>query len=47
MSDLSHFDPQGASRMVNIGEKSVTRRVARASGLIRMLPSEAMPKATS
>jgi len=25
--------------MVNVGEKSVTRRIARASGLIRMLPA--------
>ncbi|NOY29915.1 MAG: cyclic pyranopterin monophosphate synthase MoaC [Planctomycetes bacterium] len=39
MSDLSHFDERGASRMVNVGEKSATRRVARASGLVRMLPA--------
>lgn len=35
-SDLTHFDEQGASRMVDIGEKPVTHRVARASGLVRM-----------
>jgi len=39
MSDLSHFDEHGASRMVNVGEKPVTRRIARASGLVRMLPA--------
>ena len=36
MSDLTHFDDQGASRMVDVGEKPVTHRVARASGLVRM-----------
>lgn len=38
-SDLSHFDPSGASRMVDVGDKAVTDRVARASGLVRMLPA--------
>jgi cyclic pyranopterin phosphate synthase len=36
MSDLTHFDPTGASRMVDVGEKQITRRLARASGLVRM-----------
>jgi cyclic pyranopterin monophosphate synthase len=36
MDQLSHFDSKGASRMVDVGEKQVTRRVARASGLVRM-----------
>jgi cyclic pyranopterin phosphate synthase len=36
MDELSHFDSKGASRMVDVGDKQVTRRVARASGLIRM-----------
>ncbi|MEX0977699.1 MAG: cyclic pyranopterin monophosphate synthase MoaC, partial [Pirellulales bacterium] len=36
MSDLTHFDPQGGSRMVDVGAKQVTQRVARASGLVRM-----------
>jgi cyclic pyranopterin phosphate synthase len=36
MSDLTHFDSSGASRMVDVGSKQVTRRVARASGLVRM-----------
>ena len=39
MSDLTHFDQQGASRMVDVGEKAVTRRVARATGLVRMQPA--------
>jgi cyclic pyranopterin phosphate synthase len=34
--DLSHFDEQGASRMVDVGGKPLTRRVARASALIGM-----------
>jgi cyclic pyranopterin phosphate synthase len=32
----SHFDPLGASRMVDVGAKNVTVRHARASGLVRM-----------
>jgi cyclic pyranopterin phosphate synthase len=36
MDELSHFDSKGASRMVDVGDKQVTRRVARASGLVRM-----------
>ncbi|QEG34377.1 cyclic pyranopterin monophosphate synthase MoaC [Bythopirellula goksoeyrii] len=36
MPDLTHFDEQGASRMVDIGEKPVTHRMARASGIVRM-----------
>jgi cyclic pyranopterin phosphate synthase len=38
MSELPHFDEHGASRMVDVGEKPVTRRIAHASGLVRMLP---------
>jgi cyclic pyranopterin phosphate synthase len=37
--ELTHFDDQGASRMVDVGEKAVTERVARASGLVRMQPA--------
>jgi len=33
---LSHFDPQGASRMKDVGDKEVTLRKARASGRVRM-----------
>ncbi|MFT5304251.1 MAG: cyclic pyranopterin phosphate synthase [Mariniblastus sp.] len=36
MSELPHFDADGHSRMVDVGEKSVTRRVAVASGKVRM-----------
>ena len=36
---LTHFDPSGASRMVDVGEKPVTPRSARASGRVRMLPA--------
>jgi cyclic pyranopterin phosphate synthase len=35
---LSHFDEQGASRMVNVGQKPVTERLARASGMVAMSP---------
>lgn len=38
MGELSHFNESGASRMVYIGAKEVTRRMARASGLVRMAP---------
>ena len=36
MSDLSHFSPDGASRMVDVGEKPVSRRTARAEGFVLM-----------
>ena len=36
MSELSHFDASGASRMVDVGAKPVSRRVARASSVVRM-----------
>jgi len=39
MARLTHFDEQGASRMVDVSEKSVTHRTARASGRIRMQPA--------
>jgi cyclic pyranopterin monophosphate synthase len=38
MGDLSHFDETGASRMVDVGDKAVTRRTARASAIVRMSP---------
>lgn len=37
--DLTHFDATGASRMVDVGEKPVTSRMARASGRVRMQPA--------
>jgi cyclic pyranopterin phosphate synthase len=39
MSDLTHFDEHGASRMVDVGDKPITKRLARASGVVRMLPA--------
>lgn len=36
MSELSHFDETGASRMVDVGAKAVSRRMARASARVRM-----------
>jgi cyclic pyranopterin phosphate synthase len=36
MASLSHFDESGASRMVDVGEKPVTVRLARASARVRM-----------
>jgi len=36
--ELTHFDKNGASRMVDVGDKEVTERLARASGRVRMLP---------
>jgi cyclic pyranopterin phosphate synthase len=39
MSGLTHFDDQGASRMVDVSGKAVTERRARASGLVRMEPA--------
>src|SRR5262245_43953567 len=38
-SDLTHFDESGASRMVDVGGKAVTARVARASGRVVMQPA--------
>jgi cyclic pyranopterin phosphate synthase len=36
VADLTHFDEQGASRMVDVSAKPVTLRVARAAGEMRM-----------
>jgi cyclic pyranopterin monophosphate synthase len=36
MDKLSHFDESGASRMVDVGAKQVSRRIARASATVRM-----------
>lgn|SRR5487761_1161198 len=38
MNDLTHFDDQGASRMVDVSGKKATLRSARASGRVTMLP---------
>ena len=36
---LTHFDERGAARMVDVGAKSETQRVATAAGVIRMQPA--------
>jgi len=36
MSEFSHFDEHGASRMVDVGQKPITQRQARARGGVRM-----------
>ena len=36
---LTHFDAQGQAHMVDVGDKAETRRVARATGSIRMQPA--------
>jgi len=41
MSELTHFDEHGASRMVDTSDKPETLRQARASGLVRMAPATA------
>lgn len=38
MGELSHFDEQGASRMVDISEKPTTTRLARASATVELQP---------
>ena len=38
MSSLSHLNDAGEARMVDIGEKPVSLREARAEALVRMLP---------
>ncbi len=39
MSALTHFDAQGQAHMVDVSAKAETHRIARASGVIRMLPA--------
>jgi cyclic pyranopterin phosphate synthase len=41
MTELTHFDEHGASRMVDTSDKPETLRQARASGLVRMAASTA------
>jgi cyclic pyranopterin monophosphate synthase len=36
---LTHFDARGSARMVDVGEKASTHRIAIASGRISMLPA--------
>ncbi len=39
MSVLSHFDDQGKSRMVDVGGKEITARMARAESFVTMQPA--------
>jgi len=39
MKQFTHFDNNGQAHMVDVGEKTETHRIAKASGLIRMLPA--------
>jgi cyclic pyranopterin phosphate synthase len=39
MNDSNHFDESGHSRMVDVGSKPITERMARATGEVRMLAS--------
>lgn len=39
MSELTHFDESGASRMVDVGSKQITQRRAVAQGIVTMEPS--------
>lgn len=38
MAELTHIDESGAARMVDVGQKSITERVAVAGGMISMKP---------
>ncbi len=38
MDDLTHLDKKGKARMVDVGEKSATRRQAKASAVVRTRP---------
>ena len=38
MTELTHFDEHGASRMVDVGAKEVTHRMARAESFVTMQP---------
>ncbi len=39
MPELSHFDEKGNSRMVDVGDKAVSRRIAIASGGVKLQPN--------
>lgn len=38
MSELTHIDSDGTARMVEVGDKAHTKRLAVAEGFIRMMP---------
>lgn len=39
MTELTHFDGDGASRMVDVSDKITTRRLARAEAIVLMQPT--------
>tara|TARA_B110000285_G_scaffold230631_1_gene297610 strand:+ start:32 stop:529 length:498 start_codon:yes stop_codon:yes gene_type:complete len=39
MSELTHLDSQGHAHMVDVSEKDITTRVARAEAFVEMLPA--------
>lgn len=39
MPEFTHFDENGASRMVDVSEKAVTQRTAKAEGCVLMQPA--------
>jgi len=39
LQTLTHFDATGQAHMVDVGNKAETKRVARATGRITMLPA--------
>jgi cyclic pyranopterin phosphate synthase len=41
VSELPHLDDQGAARMVDVGSKQPTERIARAEAVVRMSPETA------
>lgn len=41
MAKLTHIDEQGRAKMVDVGEKAVTRRRAVAEGVVKMKPATA------
>ena len=38
MNELTHFDDVGNAQMVDVGDKALTTRIARAEGRVAMLP---------
>lgn len=46
MSKLTHIDEQGRANMVDVGEKAITKRTARARSIVS-LPAEIMAQVTS
>lgn len=38
MAEFTHFNPHGEAHMVDVGQKGITHRVAKAEGSIRMQP---------